>query len=274
MANEGAQIGAEVRVTKQLFQFERRYTMNRGRIHRLTLIIALVVVGWRIAVARAQNPQPQPAADSQAAARQAVLQSDEWWRTQRMLDDWLAVQQIYSQQEIAAIKAENSARTARMSPKELQDWMKELQAKLTVLNSPEAAEARDWFAQHLAVVRNPDEQRRRMRPDVANMSASEIRQELQRFQHRRAETQQSQAAFSQARQMQVQNARDVQASRQQATTQNQSRSAATHREFRSPYAPNPIPTIIPENPPPFYDVSPWGAPIRWHPFADEHRWRW
>jgi hypothetical protein len=239
----------------------------------LAPLIALIALGSHLPAARGQNPQPQPAAGSQAAARQAILQSEDWRRTQRMLDEWLSVQQIYTPQEIAAIKADNSSRTARMSPKELQDWMKELQARLTVLNSPEAAEARDWFAQHLAVVRNPDEQRRRMRPDVANMSAAEIRQELQQFQQRRAETQQSQAAFSQARQMQVQNARDVQTSRQQAIGNAQNRSAATHREFRSPYAPNPIPTVIPERPPPFYDVSPWGAPIRWHPFADEQRWR-
>ena len=98
-------------------------------------------------------------------------------------------------------------------------------------------------------------------------------QELLRFQQRRAETQQSQAAFSQARQLQLQNAGNVQTSRRQAMERSQNRPAATHREFRSPYAPVRNPPTIVDDRPPLFDISPWGAPIRWHPFANEWgRW--
>jgi hypothetical protein len=250
--------------------------MNQQLMNPMVLALVLGATGACVSAGFGQNNSSRATAsataDSQATARQAVLQSDEWRRMQRDLDQWLFVQQIYTPAEITKMKAEFSSRIGHMSAAELRDFMKDIQQRLKVLNSPEAAEARAWLAQRLAVLRDPDTERRRLRPDVANMTAGEIRQELQQFEQRQAAMQQSQAAFGRTRQFQMQNARDLQASRRQAMEQRQSRPAATHREFRSPYAPLPNRTDVPANQPPLFDVSPWGAPIRWHPFADEWYW--
>ncbi len=206
--------------------------------------------------------------DAQEATRRKILDSDRWRRTNRELNDWLSVQQIYSPDEIDAIKSSFAQRIAKMSPRELEDFLKDMESRLSVLTSPEADDARQWLAQFMAVARNPEQQLGRNRPDVLNMTASQIRQELQWLQQTRASRQQSQAAFNRGRAAQSQAARDVRATRQQTTERSRDRSAWPANNPRRPsqYAPQaelrPAPLSI-------YTISPWGHPIYWNPLRDQ-----
>jgi hypothetical protein len=195
----------------------------------------------------------------------------------RTFNDWLSVQQVYTAEQLARVRAELSAKVAAMSPRELEGFLKDMEERLEVLTSPEAEDARQWLAQFLAVARNPEAQLGRSRPDVLNMTASQIRQELQWLEQHRAARQQSHVAFSQGRALQQQTARGVQDARRQAqsrTVASRSRAAA-NTQFRSQYAPRPqdLPNTSDLRPQPMgtpiYSVSPWGTPVYWHPMAGQ-----
>jgi hypothetical protein len=141
-----------------------------------------------------------------------------------------------------------------------------MEERLQVLLSPESEDARQWLGQFLAVARNPEQQLGRNLPDVLNMSASEIRQELRWLEQHRAARQRSQAAFNQTRAAQVQTARNVQASRQPSAAQPANRAAAqigNRPAYQSQYSPQR--ELRPAPMGPLYKIGPWGTPIYWHP---------
>jgi hypothetical protein len=187
-------------------------------------------------------------------------------------DQWLSAQQIYTMDEVAAIRADLNDRASSMSADELEALLTEMEQRLAVLTSPEADEARAWISQFLSVqAKHSDEELRQMRPDVMNMTAGQIRNELLRFQQRRLATQQSQAAFDRGRSLQVQSALSVQQARQDADQRAQearSRAAANSQVRRDP-PPRREQTVIVSQPP-VYSVGPWGNPILWHPLRS--RW--
>jgi hypothetical protein len=205
--------------------------------------------------------------DPQEAARREILESDRWRRTSRRLNEWLSVQKIYSPEEIAGMRAALTERIAGMSPEELNDLMDDMDARLEVLLSPEAADARSWLNQYLAVVRDPEERLRSMRPDLAQMTASQIRQELHAFQDQRTARRRAQEAFDRTRMQQVQSLSSAQAANAQAAQQARAQRAATFGSdspSASQYAPvqrNPRRPL----PPPGYGLGPWGGPLFWYP---------
>jgi hypothetical protein len=249
---------------------------------RILSALALAVVvggmGWSsLVVAQtgtATISQPAKADPAREAARQQVLQSERWLRARHDLNQWLSIQKLYTPQEVAVLRKEFQARVDRMSPQELEVQLTDMEAKLAVLASPEAEDARRWLAQFLAVqAKYTPEQLRAKRPDVARMTASQIQLELAKFQQRRGGVQQSQAAIEQGRALQVQNSRNMQTARQQAAEQarqSASRAAQTAAERNRIPPPNtnlPGFSAAPVGGVPTYTVGPWGHPIRWDPFS-------
>jgi hypothetical protein len=240
----------------------------------------LLFASWApIATAQQQSAPPRQTAaadDSQEEERRQVMESDRWRRANRAFNEWLSVQQAYPAEQVATIRSELSARVARMTPRELEEFLQDMEERLEILTSPEAEDARQWLAQFLAVARNPEAQLGRSRPDVLNMTASQIRQELQWLQQHRAARQQSQAAFNQRRALQQQTARGVQDARRQAQGRSgDSRSRAAANQFRSPYAPRTqnLPNTSDLRPKPMgsplWTISPWGTPIYWDPMLGQ-----
>ncbi len=244
--------------------------MNRSQTRAMTIAIALTSWGWQIAPAWGQFGPSQGSsvkgADSQDAARRKIMESDRWRQTQRRLNEWLAVQKIYTPDEVTAIRAEFAARVAKMAPQELEVLLKDMEERLEVLTSPEAEDARQWLGQFLAVAMNPEEQLGIKRPDVLNMTASQVRLELQRLQQVRASRLQAQAAFGQKQSLRGQVSRDAQSTRQaiQAPAPNRSNWPANTPQplNQRTQRRDPLP---PPFRPPVYTVSPWGTPIIWHP---------
>jgi hypothetical protein len=250
-----------------------------------TLVLSVLIVvggGWLAAPAQGQTESPKTsttAKEDSAAAREKVLESDRWKMIQRDWNHWLSIQQSYSGEEVAAIKSELATRIDNMSADQLEVFLQEMEDRLDVLLSPEAEEARDWLAQVLSVKRNPEEQRRRKRADVVNMTASEIRQELRRFQQQRAATAQSQAAFSRDRATRADIAQRHREDRRnsQAQAQQMRSRAAANMVYRSRYAPRPenrpnhSDFVLLDDSNPVYTIGPWGTPIRWDPLHGHNR---
>jgi hypothetical protein len=243
----------------------------------LSLALGLFGVGWFTLPANGQNTpttqQPSSPDNAREAGRQQILNSERWQRAQRDLNAWLSVQRLYSADEVSMLRAQFQNRIARMSPEELQKQLTYMEEKVAVLSSPEAEEARTWLAQFLAVqAKYTPEQLRQRRPDIARMTASQIRQELAQFQQRRGKTQQGQAAVQQGRALQIQSAQNVQAARRQASEQaRQSASraagiAADRNRIPAPSTNLPNFSEPPINVAPRYTVGPWGNPIRFDPF--------
>jgi hypothetical protein len=242
------------------------------RLHFCVLMIAIVPVAELTFFAKAcgQNVPARAATSeenaSQQVAREKIFASERWRRANRAFNEWLSVQQVYRPEQVAAIRAELNERALAMSPRELEEHLANMEQRLQVLLSPEAEDARQWLGEFLAVARNPEQQLGRNLPDVLNMTASEIRQELRWLEQHRAARQQSQAAFTQMRATQGQTARDARAARQQSAAQASNRSAARIRNrpaYQSQYSPQR--ELRPKPIGPVYTVGPWGTPIYWHP---------
>jgi hypothetical protein len=229
----------------------------------LTIAFMLLASGWLVSIAHAQGAPGRDAkstaADAQDAERRKILESDEWRQANRSFNEWLSVQQIYRPEEVDAIKAEMKERIAHMSPQELRDFLKDMQKRLKVLTSPEAEDARLWLKQFMAVARNPEQQLGRNRPDVLNMTASQIRQEILWLQQERENRLQAQAAFDRTQNIQSQIGRNElnarQASRQPV---NRSNWPANTPRTRSRYWPRR--EVLPMTPNPIYMIGPWGTP--------------
>ncbi len=240
-----------------------------------SLLITLVAAAPHVALGQ-YGPGPAASTD---ASRNVVLESDRWRQARRMLDEWLSVQQLYTQEEVAQMRKELEKRIAGSSPGELMTLLEEMEGRIAALASPEAADARMWLDQFLPTQSQASQNRlRAKRPDVWNMTGSQIRMELDRFQQRRMANAQSQAAFDRARQVQNQNIQTMRAGQQQAMANERdarSRAAAQQNQrlqdaqLRGPYAPanqmrSPWGGGLDGRP--LYSVGPWGAPIHFNPF--------
>lgn len=236
-------------------------------------LLAATCVGSKLQAQQAAPPvgATSTAATANEAARQQILQSERWRNAAHGLEQWLSVQQLYTPQEVALLRAQFKSRIDRMSPAELEEQLTGMEEKLAVLSSSEAEDARRWLAQFLAVQRKyTDAQLRQMRPDIANMTAAQIRHELQQFQARRGQAQLTQSAAAQGRALQVQSARNVQESRrqvQQAARAEAAQSASTAATFAPPSQPPRQQTVPVPVGPPIYTVGPWGNPLRWDPMV-------
>jgi hypothetical protein len=161
----------------------------------------LAAAGPRAGAAPADDEQ-RSAADSQDdfAAKSALLQSPRWRRAVFELGEWLSTQKIYSPKEVQKIKAGFNDKVMRMSSQELEYLLDDLEAKFKVMETPEAREARAWVGQYLSAM--SDRKRAEVLKDVPNvveMSAGELAQELEKIEQTRTTLQDRQAAFDKGR---------------------------------------------------------------------------
>jgi hypothetical protein len=212
------------------------------------------------------------------AERYNIVSSDRWHQAVRKWNEWLAVQKTYSPEQVSVLRADLNDRVSAMSPQELETFLTDMEERLDVLLSPDAGEARQWIAQILAVARHPETHFGGPLPDVAHMTASQIREELNRFQQQRAARQQGQAAFDRARQQQVQTTLNMHNARREASAA-APRTAATFPEpqipYRSPYTRfGPPGRAVSSRT--IYRIGPWGEPIYWDPLRQWLPWesRW
>jgi hypothetical protein len=196
----------------------------------LTALAAQVAVSQQVPGRDAQAATPGAGqAQSQTAAAQDdddddpdmarkadIMNSSRWRRAIFELGEWLSSQQIYSPQQVRNIKADFNRRVAKMSASDLEYLLDDLDAKVKILDTDEARDARAWVGQYLSVL--SDQKRAKVLkdvPDVVKMTASQLDQEIRKIEQTRSSLQRQQTAFDQGRQQLVEQA---QAARQ-ATAQ-------------------------------------------------------
>lgn len=235
-------------------------------------VSSMAVLGFALTACGQDSPGTQPS----YSTAEGVLQSPEWLAMQSEFQSWLAIQQIYDNEEMTAIVNDLNQRALSMSESERKVLLADMQGRLKVLMSPQASEARQWVSQFRATAANADERLRGKRPDVMNMTADEIRDELGNFDRDRRRDAQAQAAFERTRSLQATKAQDFhnrQRDLQQQMTDSRTRAASA--QVRSPYAPRPqdLPNFTDFDAvgnslrmAPMHSLTPWGTPVRWHPF--------
>lgn len=162
-------------------------------------------------------------------AKQAIFNSKEWKEVRRSLQEWLSVQKVYTRAETASMKAQIESKIAKMDASELQDFLDETRDKVQVLLSKEGEDARSWLAQYMAVKVMSKDQWDKMRPDVVNMSAQQLKERLTQLSEENAKTAQLSQQAQQGRDLQSQ------AIRQEIQYQRQSHEAALNRASYGDY---------------------------------------
>jgi hypothetical protein len=162
---------------------------------------------------------------SEAAAKKAILGSQQWNQVYDEFQRWLSTQTIYTPDDVERIKSNLSAQIRVASASELQDVVDDWQAKLRVLNGRDFQEAQQWLGEYLSVFADGLRRQRLQQlglTHIENMSAAQLEDAALRIRAHRLNALQRRAAFDQNRQQQVlsaqQNNAARQLSRQQART--------------------------------------------------------
>ena len=172
--------------------------------------VGIIVVGACLAAAAAAAEPPAPPANEQAAVENTgrddrfrkarILGSDRYRRAVAEFDLWLASQTVYTPAQARAIRADLDRRVAEMTSYEAEYLLDTLDAKLRILDSPAARDAREWLGRYLAVM--ADHNRAEVvaeLPNVLDMTTADLVVGLERLQAKRVAVEQQRRAAVTAR---------------------------------------------------------------------------
>jgi len=218
-------------------------------LHRGSMTCALFVsTVWAIPVLG----QPSPFVPSANAVRDnSSSLSAAWQQTLQSFDDWGRVQEIYTPPQLAEMRQKMVEKAYRLAPDESESFRGDINAKLHILMSAEAGEARRWLTNTLAVASDSYAQKVRAQlPDVVTESPRQLQADLDAFAARQANVKQYQQGLEQTRQMAIKaieadtrRQADANAQAYVGQTYNPYPSAApiggsaAYQRYRSPYTP-------------------------------------
>ncbi len=230
--------------------------MSRSAFAGIGVLIALILIEplARPIVTRLAAAQISKASDDAESKKKAqILASDRWKKVVQEFDQWLAVQVVYTPEQVAQIKAKLAAQVQTMSASELEEFLNQWDAKLKVLLGKDAAEAREWLAQNLQVM--ADGYRKQFLKqlgitDVTKMTAAQIEEAMERMRADRLALVQQREVFDASRQQQVRMAQEMEAASNTARQDAANNQAAQYPTYQSQYSPRrydyaPRPPLLP-----------------------------
>ena len=119
-------------------------------------------------------------------------------------NEWLSAQVVYGKDQVPRLKAQLKEKVSKMTAGQLRGFLEDLREKLAILGSKQAIDDRAWaedYLSHFTVAAG--EKFRKTLPDVANMTAAQVKQAVVEMQQRREADAASQTAFDQQRDEQV-----------------------------------------------------------------------
>jgi hypothetical protein len=166
--------------------------MRRAAVPSCLAAAVLLAASWSGPSAR---EPPPPGADSRPDAadradlfrKARLLGSDRWRRVSFEFDSWLREQPVFTPAQARGIRADLDRRVALMSSYEFEYLLDTLEAKLRVLDSPAARDARVWLGRYLAVM--ADRKRAEVLaevPNVLELTTAELIEGLGRLEAQRA----------------------------------------------------------------------------------------
>ncbi len=182
--------------------------------------LATVLVGWVVAAwpagtgdgVRAWAAEPAteiPVSmamedDGEFARKADIMHGPRWQEAITELGNWLTTQVIYPPAEVQRIKVRFNERVAAMSSYELEYLIDSISRKLDLLKTPEARDAKAWLGEYLSAMSDARRaQELRNIPNVLEMNAAQLWEEIQRIDRKRAALQNRQRGFETQRGTQV-----------------------------------------------------------------------
>ncbi len=233
-------------------------------------IVRVSILMLLLSAASASSQQtPQGSDYAGPMTKEQLLQSSRWRQVERKFDEWLSVQRMYNEAQVAQVKARLNQKVRAMSASQLEDFIAVSEEKLELLLGSEATEARTYMSYYTDGFLKKEMGKT---PDIVTMTPTQMRQELSEFQQKRAGRAQAQTAFNK---MQTQNAEAVMKQRSQQQAQLQAQKLAVRNpsywnpnynnpyQYGRPYARSPYAPQQPYGPyvagRPQFTVSPWGG---------------
>lgn len=169
------------------------------------------------------------------ARKAEIMFSPRWQQAVAEFGGWLGTQTVYPPAEVRRIKNQFNDRVAAMSSYDLEYLLETLSAKLGLLGTPEAQDAKIWLGEYLFAM--SDARRAaalRKLPNLLDLNAAQLWQEIQRIDQLRATMQQRQQGVEARQEALVERAtakRQATAAASQAAAA-RARSAPAHSPYR------------------------------------------
>lgn len=143
--------------------------------------------------ARAVEPTSEAHDDGDLARKADIMHGQRWQRAVTEFGGWLATQTIYPPPDVQRIKRQFNERVAAMSSYDLEYLLDSLSAKLRLLDTAEARDAKAWLGEYLAAMSDARRaEELRTIPNLLDMNATQLGQEIRRIEQMRASLQQRQ----------------------------------------------------------------------------------
>jgi len=121
------------------------------------------------------------------------MHGSQWQRAVAELGGWLATQTVYTPAEVRRIKVRFNEQVAAMSSYEIEYLLESIDQKMRLLDTPEARDAKAWLGEYLSAMSDARRaQELRNVPNLLDMDAAALWQEIQRIDRTRAGLQQRQ----------------------------------------------------------------------------------
>jgi predicted nucleic acid-binding Zn-ribbon protein len=121
------------------------------------------------------------------------MRGPRWQRAIAELRGWFDTQTIHSPAEVRRTKVRFNERVAAMSSYEIEYLLDSISQKMDLLNTPQAQDAKAWLGEYLAAMSDARRARElRAVPNLLEMNAAELLQEIQRIDRKRGALRQRQ----------------------------------------------------------------------------------
>lgn len=185
-------------------------------------------------------------AECDLARKADIMRGARWQQAIAELRAWFATQTIHSPAEVRRIKVRFNERVAAMSSYDIEYLLDTIAEKMELLDTPEARDAKAWLGDYLSAMSDARRaQELRALPNLLDMNAAELRQEIQRIDRTRNSLQQRQQGVEARQNTLVDRA---------AANRRSSAEAARATTERLRAAPAPAPAAQGGGAPPFSDL--------------------
>ena len=156
--------------------------------------IAVSIAVWAADRCSATAPEADLASTDCDLVRKAdIMRGSQWQRAVAELSGWLATQRVYTPTEVRRIKVRFNEQVAAMSSYELEYLLDSVDQKMRLLDTPEARDAKAWLGEYLSAMSDARRaEELRTVPNLLDMNAAQLWEEIQRINGKRASLQQRQ----------------------------------------------------------------------------------
>jgi hypothetical protein len=122
-----------------------------------------------------------------------IMHGPQWQRAIAELGNWLTTQTVYTPTEVRRIKVRFNEQVAAMSSYEIEYLLDSVEQKMRLLDTPEARDAKAWLGEYLSAMSDARRARElRNVPNLLDMNAAQLWEEIQRIDRKRGSLQQRQ----------------------------------------------------------------------------------